>query len=203
MQFNREKLRALVLYVCSKCPPSQLGAVKLHKVLYFSDMIHFVASGTPITGAPYRKRPFGPTCDPLLPLLRDMENSGELEVDKVDYFGFWKKEYHSRVEPDLSRFSDAEIHLIDDIIDFVCLSSTARQISEFSHNRAWELAEPGEELPYSSAFVLIPHQASPETLEWAEEEASKIASAESKGESMETRDFRAFRSRILAASGPH
>ncbi|MGO4836011.1 Panacea domain-containing protein, partial [Rhizobiaceae sp. 2RAB30] len=61
--FSRDKLRAAVLHVISSCKPDRLGAVKLHKVLYYSDMLSYLDTGKPVTGAEYRKRPFGPTCD--------------------------------------------------------------------------------------------------------------------------------------------
>ena len=46
MQFDRSKLEAVILHTCDVCPPAKLGAVKLHKVLYFLDMIHFAQSGS-------------------------------------------------------------------------------------------------------------------------------------------------------------
>ena len=58
MQFDRAKLKTVILYVCSRCEPAQLGAVKLHKVLYFTDMLHYAHAGTAVTGATYRERPF-------------------------------------------------------------------------------------------------------------------------------------------------
>jgi hypothetical protein len=39
MQFDRAKLKTVILYACSKCDAEQMGAVKLHKVLYFADML--------------------------------------------------------------------------------------------------------------------------------------------------------------------
>jgi hypothetical protein len=143
MQFDREKLKAVVLYVCSRSEPSQLGAVKLHKVLYYADMIQYAVSGTPITGALYRKRQLGPTCDALLPILRELEQADALRVREVDYFGYLKKEYEIVATPDMRRLTSAEVSLIDEVIDFVCRQNTAKTISEFSHGIPWEIAEFG------------------------------------------------------------
>jgi hypothetical protein len=38
MQFDRAKLKAVILYTCAKCEASKLGAVKLNKVLYYGDI---------------------------------------------------------------------------------------------------------------------------------------------------------------------
>lgn len=195
MQFDREKLKALVLYACSKCDPSQLGATKLHKILYFSDMLAFANTGSPITGAVYRKRPHGPTCDALLTVLQDMKNEGQISINVENYYGFWKKEYLPLIPADPTRFSEPERSLIDEVIAFVCQRS-ARAISEFSHNRAWDMAEFGEELPYASAFYMLPTQVSQEALDWAESEAGKVESERSTSNAVDFEDYAAFRSRV-------
>ena len=200
MQYDRDKLKTAVLYMCFKCDPSQLGAVKLHKVLYFSDMIRFAQTGTPITGATYRKRPLGPTCDQLLSTIRELEHAKALSVREVDYFGYLKKEFIAASEPDLTRLSREEITLLDEVIDFVCTQNTAKPISDYSHNRAWEQAEFGDELKYTSAFLLFPTEVSPEALEWASNEVQSINEAKSK-EPLASKDFRTFRSEVLSRLG--
>lgn len=195
MQLDRSKLKSLVLYTCGKCKPERLGAVKLHKVLYFSDMLHFAETGTPITGATYRKRPHGPTCDQLLATLSELEKSGELEVRNVNYFGYLKKEFAPKGTHEL-RLGASEKALVDEVIEFVCDQNTAKTISEFSHNRAWEMAEFGEILPYASAFYMFPSEVSPEAFAWAEKEAKEIEAARSRGDTVGFVDFRTFRSRV-------
>lgn len=198
MQFDREKLKAAVLYICSRCEPSDLGAVKLHKVLYFSDMLHYAQVGTPITGSTYRKRPFGPTCEQLLPALAELQRDRSVEIRAQNFFGFVKKEYVARVESDTSRFNDLEKAALDEVIDFVCKRNSARSISELSHNRAWEQAEFGDVISYNTVFNLFPTQVSPETLEWASAEAENIAAAKSQNAPLGIADFSDFRSRVLA-----
>lgn len=200
MQFDRGKLKALVLYTCRKCESANLGAVKLHKVLYFSDMLHYAWSGAPITGATYRKRQLGPTCDNLLPILRELENEGSLQVRTSDYFGYQKKEYLASTEPEMERFSSREIALIDEVIDFVCCDNTARTISEFSHNKAWQMAEFGDILPYRSVYHIFPNQVSLEAMEWASSEAETVNNERTGDISVEGSDFDDFRSRVLETS---
>lgn len=197
MQFDRAKLKTAILYTCAKCEPSQLGAVKLHKVLYYADMLHYAHMGTPLTGATYRKRPHGPTCDNLLPTLRELARAGAIEIREVDYFGYRKKEYVALQCPEIERLSAAETALLNDVIGFVCFANTAKTISEYSHNRAWELAEFGEVLPYNSVFHLFPTQVSLEALEWASAEADQIEAERSQGNALGDVDYAVFRRRFL------
>lgn len=200
-QFDREKFKALVHYVCATCPADQLGAVKLNKVLYFSDMIHFATRGAPVTGATYRKRPLGPTTDQLLSAICELERAGAIYVEDVNYFGYIKKQYSSLTQPDISRLNDDERALVDEVIDFVCRNNTARTISEFSHNRAWEIAEPGAEIPYHTAFLMFPTHVSPEAFEWAARERKDIEGKAARGEPLVRRSFRDFRGRVQTDRG--
>jgi hypothetical protein len=199
LQFDRAKLKAVISYTCSKCEPSKLGAVKLHKVLYYADMLHYAFVGTPFTGSTYRKRPFGPTCDNLLPALRELANEGEIEIRESDYFGYRKKEYIALRAPQVERLSDEALALLDDVIDFVCNNNTAKTISEYSHNRAWEIAEFGDVLPYHGVFLLFPTQVSQDAMEWASAEISRTGLGKSGHETVGNITFRDFRNRVLEA----
>lgn len=201
MQFDRNKLKAVILRTCELCPPDKLGAVKLHKVLYFLDMISFARSGQAVTGAEYRKRPFGPTCVQLLPTLRAMEQAGELSVSETDYFGLRKKEFHARAAPESDRLSAAEASLLEGVVDFVCNQNTAKSISEISHQAPWEMAEFGETVGYDTALMLFPSQPSAEALELIEGEAETIEAARSNSDPVDRTTYRDFRSRVLSHIG--
>jgi hypothetical protein len=198
MQFDRAKLKAAILYICSKCEAPQLGSVKLHKVLYYTDMLHYAFVGTSVTGATYRKRPFGPTCDELLSTLRELNNQGAIQIKDVDYFGYVKREYIAVESAETHRFSNIEKKLLDEVIEFVCFNNSAKTISEFSHNRAWEIAEFGDVLPYNSIFHVFPSEVSPETMEWATAEVEKLEDQRSSGRALGSISFGDFRSRVLA-----
>ena len=175
LQFDQNKFRDLVHFVISRCQPEELGRVKLHKILYFSDMLGFLASGRPITGEDYIKQKFGPTARHLQSALRDLANAGRVEVSERAYFGYPKQDFVSRTDPDLSRFSEAEIAIVEDMVDFVC-ARTAREISEFSHNDAWKQAEMGETIPYFMAYSFVPCEITDDDREWARDEARRVVS---------------------------
>jgi hypothetical protein len=196
IQFDREKLRAAVLHICSNCPPNQLGAVNFHKVLYFADMLQYAFKRVPITGATYRKRPYGPTCVQLLPTIGELVRDGAMRVDEVDYFGFRKKEYHALTVPAPAALANEEIAFLDEVIDFVCNNNTARTISEFSHQEPWERVGFGDEIPYSSAYQLIPSAVSQEAFDKAKEGIEAFEAARQRGDALGNKDFAAFRESI-------
>jgi hypothetical protein len=199
MQFDRAKFKDVVLYTCHKCERSNLGAVKLNKVLYFLDMVRYAWTGAPVTGATYKKRKHGPTTDHLLPALRDLTAERKLQINNVNFFGFTKKEYVALVEPDITRLGKEEIILLDEVIEFVCSENTAKTISEYSHQTPWEMVEFGQEIPYHSAFLLYPSEVSLEALEWAEAEANAIADQGTRSEQVAYSDGSLFRRRLLEA----
>ena len=155
IKFDRAKLKDVVLYVCDNCDPSELGNVKLHKILYFSDMLMFMHSGKPLTGVDYIKQQFGPTARHLTSVVNELSSLGALKVETRDYFGFEKKSYIALAKPAAGALGNDEIEIISDVIDFVCARS-AREISELSHDFAWLLAEMGERIPYAAAYGLQP-----------------------------------------------
>ena len=201
VQFDRAKLRASILHTCRNVEPDRLGAVKLHKVLYFLDMLNYAQSGSPVTGATYKKRPFGPTCVPLLRALREMTDDGELEVRETEFHGLRKMEYHAQVDGGTAALSFKEKALLDSVIDFVCHRHSAKSISEFSHQLPWELVDFGEEIPYSSAMLLFPAETSPEATDRIEKELDALEAERSKPDPLGGIDYASFRGRVLAEIG--
>ena len=201
MQFDREKLKEVVLYVAGERPPDRLGAVKLHKILYFADMLRFAAAGRPMTGAIYRKRPNGPTCEALPSAIRELVASGALNMTESNYFGYRKKEFTPLRPADLARFGADEIALLDELVEFVCDGHSAKTISDFSHQAPWELVDLGEVIAYESAFLLFPDEISEDALEWGARGAADIEAARSKQDPVGLQDGADFRSRVLDALG--
>lgn len=155
IQFDREKFLDVIHLICHRIDAAELGRVKLHKALYFSDMIWFADRLRPLPGVEYQKQAFGPTAKHLAWGLRELEHRGRILVRGRDYFGHRKFDFISQAEPDFSRLSADEVQLIGDVADFVSARS-AKQISDLSHNAAWEIAEIGETIPYSTAHFLYP-----------------------------------------------
>ena len=150
---DRARLLDVVHYICSRCSTEQLGNVKLHKILYFSDMLHYVSTGEPLTGVTYRKQRFGPVATHLTWATNQLTQDGRIRIERRDYYGFTKLDYISLRSP--PKLSNLVTHLLNDMIEFVCAQS-AKEISEFSHNAAWDVVRMGDVIPYYSAFGMYP-----------------------------------------------
>lgn len=176
VQFDREKFKEAILFLASYCPPEELGNVKLHKMLYFADMMNFLEEGRPLTGVDYLKQKFGPTARHLTSAVEELAREERLVVRENEHHGFFKKDY--LVTPGFKplRLAQREQALLRDVADFV-RGKTARQISEISHNAAWEAAELGEVIPYFTALQLVPTEVTDDDRAWALETARAHASA--------------------------
>lgn len=176
INFNREKFKAVVHYICHACKnnPETLGKTKLHKILYFSDMLHYVETFEPLTGVEYQKQPFGPTAKHLGWALKELEASKILSVEKENFFGLTKYSFESHKSPKSNLLSAHEQDLLDAVIDFVC-GMTANEISDLSHQAPWENVKLGDIISYESAFLLIPpNEITQELKDWAFEEVERL-----------------------------
>ncbi len=166
--YNRHKFKSLVHYVCARrCnAPSTLGAVKLNKTLWLSDLFAFYRLGRPITGARYVKRQFGPVPTPIVPILRELESEGVLTVTESTHYGKRKTEYVVHAPASSDFLSPQELSIVEQMIQFVCDEHTATSISEASHDHIWKVAQEGEEIPHFTVFA-EPGQLTDEEREWA------------------------------------
>ncbi len=176
VQFDREKFKEAILFLASYCPPEELGNVKLHKMLYFADMMNFLEEGRPLTGVDYLKQKFGPTARHLTSAVEELTRDGSLTVKEAEYHGFFKKDYVAAQPFKPSRLAEREVALLEEVADFV-RGKTARQISEISHNAAWDAAELGEVIPYFTALQLVPVEVTDVDRAWALETAKIHANA--------------------------
>ena len=145
---NINKFKEMIHYICHQCKnPQMLGAVKLNKVAWFSDVISFQETGNAISSARYVKQKFGPVPKQILPVLRELQDEGRLRIDEVEYYGNTKRQYVSLSDPDVSIFSETELKTLDSVIDAVCNGHTASTISDLTHDDIWKIAEIGEEIP--------------------------------------------------------
>src|SRR5262245_16184625 len=124
--YDAKKFKNLVHYVCWKCSddPSKLGSVKLNKAIWLSDLHAYYSLGSPITGARYIKRQFGPVPKPILPILAELESDEIIKLRDVRHYQYQKKEYLALVPPP-DFLEDKERAIVDSIIKIVCDDHTA------------------------------------------------------------------------------
>ncbi len=168
-KLHKDKLLAAVHYICSKMKKDELGNVKLHKILYLADMFRFLESGQPLTGVEYIKQKMGPTARHLAWALRELEKSNKISISEENFHGYMKKNYISISEFKSNVLENEELKVLDDSISFLA-GLSASEVSEISHNKAWELANMGEVIPYHSVYRLFATEIEPEDIRWAQQE---------------------------------
>ena len=74
-----DRLATAAHYVIARSPPEKLEAVKLNKVLWYSDLLNYRRTGKTITGAQsYIKRQFGPVPENIMPTLSQLEREQKI-----------------------------------------------------------------------------------------------------------------------------
>jgi len=146
------KLDALVHYICARCEkPGLLGATKLNKVLWYSDVFAYAQDGQSITGAVYVKQQFGPVPKGIMGARARLEASGAIMETKALSHGYSQTQFIACKPADISIFTAAQISLVDSVLEAVCTNHTASSISRLSHDSIWDSAALGEEIPMAAA----------------------------------------------------
>jgi hypothetical protein len=150
----KRKLQEMILYIAQQSEDNpDFGTTLLNKVLFYADFYAFGETGKSISGVTYVRLPHGPAPERMSDVKRKLEKTGiiyeEEETHTIDPDKYVKR-VTARREPDLSRFSDAEIELLDKSIDFF-RGLTAKEAGEWSHKfMGWRLTDNGDEIPYEA-----------------------------------------------------
>jgi hypothetical protein len=133
---------------------SKFGAVKLNKILYFSDFLAFGVTGKPITGFEYQKLPNGPAPRRLVPVREKMIKARELGIQEIALkTGRPQQRTVNLREPDLALFTAAQISIVDKVIEAL-RDKDADTASELSHLMVgWQAVNDGETIPYETIFL--------------------------------------------------
>jgi len=150
---NTKKLIELILYISQSCESSRLfGLTKLNKMLFAIDFDTLDELGSPITGARYKKEDHGPVAYPLMPILKKLQESGDLEVREEKVSGKWQFRPVALRSADMSLFTDAEIEQINKWVNRM-KGLTAVSLSRWSHKLSlWEMADDEDFIPYERIY---------------------------------------------------
>ncbi len=175
--FDEAKFRELVLYISEKSAEDpRFGAVKLNKILYYSDFEAYRRLGTPISGATYRKLSEGPAPLEMLPQRQVLIDSGDIAMEHRPYFAGVQQRVVPQRKAKAALFSPAELAIVDETIAALW-HMTAREASDFSHRElGWLAAAYGEAIPYETAW-LSPEPVPQEAEEYAFTVAEKHGGA--------------------------
>lgn len=148
-----KKFKNVLLYILEHCAGKpNVGETVLYKLLYFSDFNYYEQYEEHLTGAKYRKLPYGPVPQKLDTLIDQMIEKGQLQRVKTEYHGFPQTRYLPLEKADLTELKASEKETIDRVIEQMSDWSAAA-ISSYSHkDMPWLVSKEGEEINYEYAF---------------------------------------------------
>jgi hypothetical protein len=162
------KFKAMVHYIVASCEPHRLGAVRLNKICWFTDTFTYRVTGHSLTGETYVKRKHGPVPKSVLATIRELEDEQKIHVRDHQILPTRKmRMFVSLTDAPTDAFSEPEREVLDYIISHVCNHHSANSISELSHDRIWDAANEGEEIPMCATLVSSSAQMTPEVAKWA------------------------------------
>ena len=147
------KFKTVLLYILERCAGKpNVGETVLYKLLYFSDFNYYELYEEHLTGASYRKLPFGPVPQSLDTIINQMMDNGQLQRIKTAYHGYPQTRYLPLEKADLTVLLASEKEVIDRVIEQMSDWSAAA-ISNYSHrDMPWLASKEGEEINYELAF---------------------------------------------------
>lgn len=147
------KLRNVLLYILGKCAGKpNVGEAVLYKLLYFSEFNYYELYEEHLTGASYRKLPYGPVPGGLTTMISEMIGAGQLKRIKTVYHGLHQTRYLPLVKADLSELRASEKEVIDKVIEQMSDWSAAA-ITNYAHkDMPWLATREGDEINYELAF---------------------------------------------------
>ena len=150
---NVEKFKNVLLYILERCAGKpNVGETVLYKLLYFSDFNYYELYEEQMTGATYRKLPYGPVPQKFDAILNQMMEDEQLQRVKTEYHGYPQTRYIPLVKADLTLLMASEAEVIDRVIEQMS-DWSAKAISDYSHkDLPWEVTDEGKDISYELAF---------------------------------------------------
>ncbi len=150
---NVPKFKNVLLYILEKSAGKpNVGETVINKLLYFSDFNYYELHEEHLTGASYKKLPYGPVPKNLDNILADMLEKGELQRVKSEYHGYAQTRYLPLIKTDLTLLKASEKEVIDKVIEQMS-DWSASAISDYSHrDMPWLASKEGEEINYELVF---------------------------------------------------
>lgn len=147
------RFKELVLYVAHAClDDPTYSKVKLLKILFYSDFESYGRYGAPITGMPYRKLPHGPVPATFPRLQEEMIRDRQIRIVMRPVYEHSSQRFLPLQDPTFNLLSARDIAVVDGWIRFFW-NKTAKEVSEYSHGKAWKIAGENELIPYEAVFI--------------------------------------------------
>lgn len=151
---DSDKFAEALIYIAEKSEEdSRFGAIKLNKILYYSDFYAYRKLGKSITGVEYQHLEEGPAPRPLLPVRDALVANGSIEMEYRQYYTGVQQRIVAKRPPHLDDFSTDEIKIINEVIDEL-RPLNALEVTIKSHQEyGWKLTQEGETIPLRTAWL--------------------------------------------------
>jgi transcriptional regulator with XRE-family HTH domain len=148
-----DKFKNVLLYILEKCAGKpNVGETVLYKLLYFSDFNYYELYEEHLTGARYKKLPYGPVPQKLNTIINQMIEGGLLKRVKVKYHDYPQTRYLPLEKADLAALKASETDILDKVIEQMS-DWSATAISNYSHkDLPWLASKEGEDINYELVF---------------------------------------------------
>lgn len=150
------KFKNVLLYLLENCAGKpNVGETLIYKLLYFSDFNYYELYEEHLSGATYRKLPYGPVPKNMDAIIKDMIDKDELRRIKTEYHNYPQTRYIPLVKADLTKLKASEKDVLDKVIDQFS-DWSAKAISDYSHKDIpWIVSKDGKEINYELAFYRV------------------------------------------------
>lgn len=151
------KFKNILLYILERCAGKpNVGETVLYKLLYFSDFNYYELYEEHLSGARYRKLPYGPVPLSFEKIVSSMIKKGEIKKIKTEYFNKLQTRYLPLEKADLTKLLASEKEIIDKVIDQFS-DWSASSVSAYSHSdMPWKASKEGDIIDYELAFYREP-----------------------------------------------
>lgn len=151
------KFKNVLLYILERCAGKpNVGETVLYKLLYFSDFNYYELYEEQLTGACYRKLPYGPIPEKMDALINQLIEAGQIQRIKTEYNDQTLIRYIPLVKADLTCLKASEKEVIDRVIEQMS-DWSEQMIMSYAHlDMPWKASEVNEAINYELAFYRQP-----------------------------------------------
>ncbi|MBK6782545.1 MAG: helix-turn-helix domain-containing protein [Saprospiraceae bacterium] len=112
------KFKNVLLYILEHCAGKpNVGETVLYKLLYFSDFNYYELYEEHLTGAKYRKLPYGPVPQKLDTIIGQMVEKGQLQKVNTEHHGYRQTRYLPLEKADLTELRASEKKLLTGLLN--------------------------------------------------------------------------------------
>lgn len=168
-----ERLALVAHYVIARTEPSELGAKKLNKILWFADLEHYRFYGSSVTGLDtYIRMPDGPVPDGITEALSLLKRTGRIAERPAQTHAYGRRELVWLREPDLSDFDAPAIDVLNRVIERVRRQPAGSVSDVTDDDPLWQELEDGDAMPVGAGAV-VTRSPRPRELAWARSQVAE------------------------------